>query len=1117
MSCHVIENAAGLRVSINANGSLSRIDHDDIMLNLFRGNVMEGGPTNLYLRRLRDHPAATVLLGPRSPSQCEDDAAGYTLRGTWESIEYRVSLRLAAHTPVWFWHVSLVNRGPTTVTLDLIHAQDLGLAHYGFIRTNEYFTSQYLDHTPLLDARVGHVLATRQNQAMGGRNPWCLLASLTGAVSYATDALQFHGLATRAGAAPRALSDGLPGLRLQHEHALVALQDAPLTLAPGQSASRGFVGCFAVHHPQISSADDLAALAQALALPEASAPALPSIPSPMHPLPISLFSHAPLFPSEARPLQEFAAHYGPPVLRETRDGIEVASFHQHQVHLVSRAKECVVQRAHAQILRSGTALVPDEAALTTTTWMGGIFNSLLTQGHVGINRLLSSSRAYLGLFRALGQRVFIERDGQWLLLDEPSAWASTPRECHWFYTDAMQSVQVTTRAQREAHVIDLEIRVLRGPPARLLIAHHVALDDDDGADAGPVNITREGAELVLRAHPSSAVGARFGTRGFRLRVLPGTVLEHSGGDECLFLDGVSRAAPYICLVLAATREAQLQITGELIDAQPIAASLALGPHDLGTEFALSAPAASPHALAIARWSAILPWFADNALVHYLAPRGLEQFTGGGWGTRDICQGPLEMLLALGHLAPARDLLLRVFGTQNSGGDWPQWFTFFARDRGMRASDAHGDIVFWPLLGLARYLEVSGDLALLDSSLAFHHDGATNGAEVVTVWQHVERAIQYIDAHCLPGTALISYGHGDWNDSMQPADPKLREELCSSWTVTLHYQMLITLAVALAAGGRDAEAADLRATAMRVAADFQRWLVIDDVVPGYMHWRDGDAQDYLLHPRDVSTGLRYSLLPMPHAVLSGILSPAQAAHHFTLIEQHLLGPDGARLFDQPMRYRGGTMTLFQRAESAAFFGREIGLMYTHAHLRYAEALAMVGRGEEFFAALNLVNPIDLAARLPGATARQSNCYYSSSDAAFADRYAAYDDYARVARGEIEFDGGWRVYSSGPGLAIAILVRSLFGLRAAGAELHIDPVMPTGLDGLCVSLDVVGKASRFSYHVGERGFGVEKVTLNGLVLQGRALSNPYRQAGVAIAMQAIREALRETGNEWEIAVS
>ena len=39
-----------------------------------------------------------------------------------------------------------------------------------------------------------------------------------------------------------------------------------------------------------------------------------------------------------------------------------------------------------------------------------------------------------------------------------------------------------------------------------------------------------------------------------------------------------------------------------------------------------------------------------------------------------------------------------------------------------------------------------------------------------------------------------------------------------------------------------------------------------------------------------------------------------------------------------------MTVFQRAEASTFFGREIGLMYMHAHLRYAEALARVGDGE-----------------------------------------------------------------------------------------------------------------------------------------------------------------------------
>ena len=38
---------------------------------------------------------------------------------------------------------------------------------------------------------------------MGGRHPWCVIGSLGQGVSFATDALQFHGLATRAGGRQR--------------------------------------------------------------------------------------------------------------------------------------------------------------------------------------------------------------------------------------------------------------------------------------------------------------------------------------------------------------------------------------------------------------------------------------------------------------------------------------------------------------------------------------------------------------------------------------------------------------------------------------------------------------------------------------------------------------------------------------------------------------------------------------------------------------------------------------------------------------------------------------------------------------------------------------------------
>src|SRR5262249_20908578 len=133
---------------------------------------------------------------------------------------------------------------------------------------------------------------------------------------------------------------------------------------------------------------------------------------------------------------------------------------------------------------------------------------------------------------------------------------------------------------------------------------------------------------------------------------------------------------------------------------------------------LEAPPGSTCAADIARLEDILPWYVADALIHYLAPRGLEQYSGGGWGTRDVCQGPVELLLALGLGEPIRDILLRVFANQNPDGDWPQWFMFFARERAIRPGDSHGDIVFWPVLALAQYLLASDDASILDTTVPF---------------------------------------------------------------------------------------------------------------------------------------------------------------------------------------------------------------------------------------------------------------------------------------------------------------------------------------------------------------------------------------------------------------
>jgi 1,2-beta-oligoglucan phosphorylase len=1113
----LLTSRAGLRAEFNANGSLRRFDAGAVCLPLFVGNEVEGGPTNLYLRRHSEIIESTPLLGPGSPTNFDLDAQG-AMRGVgvWQGIEYVLTLRLAQTEAAWFWHVQLRNTQLTVQRIDLTYTQDLALSSYGAIRLNEFYVSQYLDHTPLRHASHGWLLATRQNQAVDGRNPWCLIGSLRCASSFATDALQFAGLALRGGNPAIGLTSELGERRLQHEHAMAVLRDTSLALAPQASISAGFFGLYVPHHPQATAATDLQRLEAVLALPEATptgnSETSDSWRPPQH---ATLFSSARQLPAKDMDELSLRTWYSTPWRHEERDSKAalLSFFHGPENHVVLRAKELTVLRPHGHILRTGRQLTPDETALTSTVWMAGVFHSMLTQGHVSINRYLSTVHSYLNLFQSHGLRVFVQTEQGWALLAVPSVFEMSPEACRWLYRLDHGTIEVCAAAHSDPHALTLTIEMHDGAPCSFLISQHVALNGDDGSVPGPASWRRDGPQIVLDAAPGGDVAARFPHGSFTITPHAGTQLEHVGGDEVLFADGRSRAQPYLCIITAAARKIGLAIEGHLIDAAIPPPLLTPVDTDLFPRITMTPAGRNDAGWRAQRLADALPWFAHNAWVHYLAPRGLEQFSGGGWGTRDVCQGPVELLLALGRTAALRDLLLRVMAQQNPDGDWPQWFMFFERERNIRPGDSHGDIVFWPLLALGQYLLASADASILEARVRLFDQRGADAGEELSVWQHVQRALGLISQRVIAGTALAAYGHGDWNDSLQPADPSLPSHMCSAWTVTLHAQTLTTLAQALRSIGRAADAQPLEEGLQVVQRDFQRLLLVDGVLTGYAVFEETGVR-YLLHPRDTTTGLKYSALAMIHAILEDLLSPEQARSHLGLLQSVLSGPDGVRLFDRPMPYHGGPQRIFQRAETATYFGREIGLMYTHAHLRYAQALAHVGDAQRFYEALCQANPIGIQEVVASATLRQSNCYYSSSDAAFADRYEASEQYERVARGQIALDGGWRVYSSGAGISVGLVMRRLLGVNHEAGHLHLDPVMPAELDGLQVRTQLIGWPIELRYRIGRAGCGVNAVSLNDHPLEFDSSTNHYRRGGARIGWPLLRERLDSKANVLRI---
>jgi len=1093
-----LANAAGLSLELNPDGGVRRIRRGDDVVNLFMGNGMEPGPANVWLRSRRgDQVEAVPLLGPQSPLRAQGRGDGFERHGEWQGLGVALRLVLAEQEPTFCWQVRLENRTSEARTVDLLYGQDIALASAGAVRLNEYYVSQYIDFTPLEHPRCGFVVAARQNLAQGGRHPWAVVGSLRRATSFATDGLQLFGLAARLGELPAGVREGLPGQRFQHEHAMAAVQDEAVALPPGALLYAGFFVALEADHPPATSTADLAAVDAAL-IRAGSLGSLDRLSAPERSPPqagvegrgdATLFAATPLL--ECRDLDEAELHeLFPSAWRHVeRDGARLLSFFcgEHG-HVVLRAKEARTQRPHGHILRTGQAPVPEEASLTSTVWMSGVFHSMVTQGHVSINRFLSTAHSYLGLFRSHGLRIFLQVEGRWEQLGVPSAFELRPGSCRWIYRHARGAIELTSAVHDGAHALSLRGRVLDGPPLPWLATLHVALGGDDGNALLPIPWRMEGREVVVGMPEESELHARFPDGAFVVAPHADTAVAGVHGDGRLFADGKTRGLPFLVLEGAACSAFGLDLLGRLVPD----AYAATAPPPLPR---LGAPGEGAASADIGRLAEMLPWLLHDAQVHHLSPRGLEQYSGGGWGTRDVCQGPLEMLLALDRPAAARDLLLRVFAAQNEDGDWPQWFQFFERERELRAPDSHGDVVFWPLLAMARYLLGTGDASLLEAQAPFH--GARG--RPATVLQHVDRALGVIGRRRVAGTALAAYGHGDWNDSLQPADPSLRDRLCSTWTVILHHQTLTALARATRFAGHAPRAAPLESEAGRIRRELRDLLRVDGVLAGYVLFSADAAPEPLLHPRDRRTGVRYSLLPMMHAILEDLLTPEEAAAHRALIREHLWAPDGARLFDRPLTYRGGIERLFQRAETSAFFGREIGLMYTHAHLRYAEMQAHVGDARGLLESLALAHPVELRERLPQATLRQANCYFSSSDAAFRDRYEAQERYAQVAAGTVALDGGWRVYSSGPGIALSLIVTRLLGVRREGDALVIDPVIAPELSGLRAEVPVLGRWVNVEYHVARQGYAPQAVVLNGRPLSFSRVDNPYRAGGAAIPLE------------------
>jgi cellobiose phosphorylase len=119
------------------------------------------------------------------------------------------------------------------------------------------------------------------------------------------------------------------------------------------------------------------------------------------------------------------------------------------------------------------------------------------------------------------------------------------------------------------------------------------------------------------------------------------------------------------------------------------------------------------------------------------------------------------------------------------------------------------------------------------------------------------------------------------------------------------------------------------------------------------------------------------------------------------------------------------------------------------------MAALGEADALWTALQVVNPIAVTERLAHASPRQRNAYFSSSDAAFRDRYQADAEWERARAGTVDADGGWRIYSSGPGLYTNLLLQHAFGIRRHFGKRAVLPLLSRSLGPVSVEMDIDGQ--------------------------------------------------------------